>query len=660
MKKKLGPFAIQKSKLADPVPISLPAAVPRGYVDNTLYPGLLTRAAVDQDLLLDIPAWLPVPSPADPATRDNYIDDTGNFESGYIGQDVHRTAGPYVARIAEIELTEGTHSYSYKVTNTFGTNISGSNTVTFIVDRTGPYQTAGIAPRPLSMPVGHSGPLDAKYFADNGNEARFPIPNYDAFDAQLGDTWELLEGPFGDVVASGPVFPDEVVVLTLDQAKKWEGARSLYYRLRDASGNPSILPSLGLSVVIAIMPAPVLQTPGVRLALSLTGVGDRLIDRMDAAAASGMDVIIPNYVPDRSKDNLYVRLTTLHGNQQVGPIPLGSTALPYNFPVDYPVLRILYGSSNGPIALTVEYAVERGGVFTWVLTAAVIELYLFAPGPVNPAEPDLNNPNLPAPVLTGPVSALPNALDPRDAQQDAPVAVTLWSAAPLPSAGPFTIELYYGGERVDSVAVDNTTANPGDVIPMHVPWPFISRQGNGVGIPLQYRIVTTTSINANYSLVQGIDVSANVITFQQPSVVGAITTPTGQVIIGCSAVPQPSDTLMVFVPPHPLITEGMVIPLEWMAFSDDAGLTPISAASDTFTHTVNSSEVVTGFRVAVRPGSTFIKPINAASLSAGSVRIKYLVPIAGPSPVSSIETLALVRTYLSGSTPTYCDGTTWA
>lgn len=564
-----------------------------------------------------------------------------------------------MARIPLIWLTQGTHTYSYKVTNTFGTNIAGSAAVTFIVDRLAPYGTAGISPRPLMMPAGHSGPLDADYFAANGNEARFPIPDYDAYDAQPGDTWELLDGPNGAVVAQGEVFPDEVVILTIAQASLWEGAKSLYYRLRDVSGNVSTT-SLGLPVTISIRPAPVLQTPGVRYALTLAGAGDRLIDLADVAAAAGMDVIIPDYDEDRLQDNLYVRLTTLHGNRQVGPVALGSGSLPFYFQVSAATLRELYNTSVGPIAMVVSYGVERGGMFYWLPTAneATIELDLFKAGPDNPDYPDLVNPNLPLPVLTGPGSGLTNQLDPRDAPMDIPVVIPLWTAAPLPSVRAFTIVLYYAGEVVASVLVDNTALPPSGVIDLMIPWPYISKHGNGTNIPLHYEVVTAGTNNRNVSPTQGIDVSANVISFDPPTVDGAVTTPAGVVVIGCSALPLPNRDLVISVPPHSLFTVGMVITVIWEAFSDDAGTVPLIAASGSFAHTpLTPTEVVAGFKVRVTPGNTYVRPINEASLSAGSARIRYSVPVLGPTPIESAETHARVRTYLSGSTPVYCDGT---
>lgn len=662
MKNKLGPFAKLKNKnTVTAVPITLAAGVPQGYVNNTLYPGLLTRAAVDVDLKIDIATWFPPSSVGNPSTRDDHIDDVGDFQTGFIGSTVHTAPGPYVATIPRIWLTQGTHTYSYKVTRIVGggTNVSGSAQVTFIVDRSAPYQTAGISPRPLMMPVGYSGPLDADYFAANGNEARFPISDYDAYDAQPGDTWELLDGPNGAVVLTGDVFPDEVVVLTLAQATLWEGAISLYYRLRDVSGNVSTT-SLGLPVSIAIRPAPVLASPGVKYALTLTGSGDRLIDLEDAAAALGMLVIIPDYDKDRAQDNLYVRLTTLNGTETVGPIPLGSSALPTEFFVGFPVLKLLYGTTSvGPIALTVSYGVERGGVFHWLPTASevTIQLDLFKAGPVNPGEPDLTNPNLPVPVLTGPVSGLTNALDPRDASLDADVVVTLWTAAPLPAARAFTIDLYYAGEKVDSIAVDNFNLPPSGVVDMKVPWPYIAKHGNAIGIPLHYEIVTAGTTNRNVSPAQGIDVSANVVSFDKPTIVGAVEFG-GVTIIACSAI-RPGGYLEVNVPPHSLFAQNMVITVNWQAYSDDAGLVAIAAASGTFTHALSPSEVVAGYIQRIQPDTTYVKPVYDITTDMGSVRVTYSVPILGPSPVDSAETHALVRTYLSGSTPTYCDGTTW-
>ncbi|MGY2293036.1 hypothetical protein ACW9H6_25440 [Pseudomonas sp. SDO528_S397] len=656
--KKIGPFEKKRKSLMDPIELTLDPAVPRGLVDPVLYPGLLTREAVDKDLELDVPLWLPVPVPLVPDRKDDHIDDVGNFQTGYIGTTTHVDATPIVARIARIWLTQGTHTYSYKVINTFGTNVTGSHPVTFIVDRLAPYETAGISPLPLTTPTGWPGALTEAFLTASGDKVDFGIPDYDAYDAQPGDTWELSLSSNGPVVATGNVFPDEVVSLTRAVAEVSEGSNQLYYRLRDAAGNISTQ-SLALQISIALQPAPVLAAPGIVDALTLTGFGDRLIDLPDAAKSSGMLVIIPTYSADRAQDNFYVRLTTTHGALQVGPYPLGGQPLPFNFHVPFSTLKAAYGNSTGKIALTVEYAVERGGVFHWVPMGSTIELDLDKVGPENPDEPELTNPNLPPPHLTGPTSAKDNELDATDALQDAPVTITLWSDPPLPSARPFDIVLYYAGEQVDRVTVDHTAAVPGQTVPMSVPWPFIQRHSNGE-IPLHYELVTTGTNNRNVSPVQDITVAANVISFLAPSVVGAITPVPGVTLFGCSAVPAPARVLQVAVPPHPLMEAGMVINLKWNAFSDDAGTVPLPAASDVFPYgPLNPSELITGFNISVAPYDTYIKPINTASLTAGSVRITYEVPIPGTGAIDSVEAHVLVRAYLSGSTPTYCDGTTW-
>ncbi|WP_460952964.1 hypothetical protein AB6N16_12495 [Pseudomonas marginalis] len=672
MKKKLGPFAELKNKnTITAVPITLAAAVPRGYVDNIKYPGLLTREAIDApSLLLDMATWFPPSSATNPSTRDDHIDDIGDFQSGLFRSEVLIAPGPYTAEIPQNRLTQGTHTYKYAVSRSIpggGVNKSGSATLTFIVNRLAPFDTAGIKPFPLLLPAGHSGPLTAKYFDDNGGVARLRIQDYDAYGAHIGDTWELLDGPNGAVVATGDVFPDEVVLLTKAQAELWEGAKNIYYQLRTVEGNVSTV-SLGLSASIAIRPAPALKSPGVKFAVSLSGSGDHLLDRGDTEASSGALVIIPNFDADRVRDNIFIRLTTTHGTRQVGPLPVGSTVLPGEFPVDYPVLKFLYGTTSfGPIAMSVSYAVERGGVFYWLDTAeeVTLELDLSKVGPVNPDEPARPNPNLLRPILTGAGSGLTNQLDGRDKSLDALVKIPLWTVAPLPSARPFTIDLYYSGEKVATVPVDNLNLPPSGVIDTIVPWPFIAKYGNTVAgnpIPLHYELSTTGTSNRDVSLAQGIDVSANTVTFDAPTVDGAAVSG-GVTIIACNAVKsvaQNGGYVDVNVPPSELFRIGMIIRVSWQAHSNDAGTLPILAASGTFDHPITTtSEIAFGFKVRIQPGTTFIKPIYDYMTDMGSVRIKYSVPIIGPSPVDSAETLALVRTYLSGSTPTYCDGSLW-
>ncbi|KGE67966.1 MULTISPECIES: hypothetical protein [Pseudomonas] len=674
MKKKLGPFAQIKNKnTITAVPITLTAAVaqPGDYVDNIMYPGLLKREAVDAPTLkLNLATWFPPSSVANPSTRDDHIDDIGDFQSGLFKSEVLIAPGPYVAEIPQNRLTQGTHTYKYAVSRSIpggGVNKSGSATFTFIVNRIAPFDTAGIRPFPLLLPAGHSGPLTKAYFDANGGVARLRIQDYDAQGAHIGDKWELLDGPNGVVVETGDVFPDEVVLLTEAQAALWEGAKDIYYQLRTVEGNVSGV-SLGLPASIAIRPAPILRAPGVKFAVNLSGSGDHLIDLDDTEAASGALVIIPNYDADRVRDNVFIEFTTSIGTRRVGPLPVSSTVLPGEFPVDYPVLEFLYGTASfGPIAMSVRYAVERGGVFYWIATTdeVTVELDLSKVGPVNPDKPARPNRNLLLPILTGAVSGLTNQLDGRDKGLDAPVKILLWTVAPLPSARAFTIHLFYSGERVAVIPVDHLNLPPSGVVDTSVPWPIIAKYGNttaGNPLPLHYEIVTTGTSNRDISPAQGIDVAANVISFDAPTVDGAAVAG-GVTIIACNAVKNVTQTggyVEVFVPPSSSFAIGMTIPVSWQAHSNDAGNMPIAAASGTFPHTITTTtETAFGFKVRIQTGTMYIKPIYDYMTDMGSVRIKYSVPIVGTTPVDSAETLALVRTYLSGSTPTYCDGSLW-
>ena len=667
MKKRLGPFArARANKLSDPIEITLDPAVPEGYVDNDTYPEILLASAVSKNLLFNIPAFFPAPDPGEGEVYrlDSYWDDTENFNnSAYIGSISLDDVGPYETEVKLAKLTHGRHHYSYKVTDHTGDNVFGSERVWVRVDRHGPYREPESTPPALTLPPGHVGPLVASDFEPDGT-VDLGITDYDAHGASDGDTWQLVDKD-GHVVAEGDVFPDQVVKLPLAQAELWEGAADIRHYLVDVSGNRSPI-SHPLKVTIALQPSPVLSSPGVKHALTLAGSGDRLIHSEDAEAESGMKIIIPHYDGDKSMDNAYVRMSTLHAsNLQRGPISVGSNTLPFDFAVDYPTLNTLYGDSTGAIALTITYGVERGGIFHWLPVAnqVTIELFLFKVGPPNPGEPDPVNINLPLAILTGAGSGLTNALDPSDILLDASVIVPYWTVAPLPSAVPYTVVLFYGNEEVDRVDVDNTNLPPGG-IPMTVGWPYIAKHGNSTisnDIPLRYEIISTTTPNRNLSPTQPIVVTANVISFLPPSVDGSSTSPTtGRVTVGCNSAPGPSHDIVISVPPHQEFQVGMIIRVIWNAYSDDAGMMLISGASGTFDHTpLNGTEIVTGFKLRISPSTTYLKPIHNTSVSAGSVRVRYAVPILGSTPVDSAELHARVRAVLSGSTPRFCDGNPW-
>ncbi|GAA0267052.1 hypothetical protein [Pseudomonas rhodesiae] len=644
------------------IPIVLPAPIITGLVDPAQYEGLIYREYADQEeLVVEIPMWSPVPTLASrPDTFTLYMDDTGNFQTGLvIHEPVHFPGvvpATYKTKIARRHLTEGSHKVTYKISQ-FSGNDSGSSASPLLVDRTAPYDSIPDGPRRLTLPPGWTGSLTQALLDANPGGVPFGIPAYASEGSHIADRWRLSFGDSTEILAEGPVFPDMVVRFTQALADVGDGPRKLVYRLVDVAGNISD-PSFELPISVALRPEPVLNPPGVRDALSLTGVGDRLIDRFDTAASSGMFVIIPTYDADRAIDRLIVRLTTIHGARDVGPYPLGGAALPFSFHVDFTTLAALYGTSVGRINLRVEYAVDRAGTLHWVQTATNIDLELEVGGPVNPWEPDLINPNLPLPILTGRGSGLTNQLDERDSEMDADVVVRLWAGSPPPSAQPLDIVLKYMNDEVDRKTV-GPNPMPGDEIFMVVPWPFIRKHSNNL-IPLHYEIVISGTHNRAYSPHQDINVNANVISFLKPRVIGAIPEEPGiRGEIVCSTLQGPGREVHVFVPTHQDLQIGMIVTVNWIGCSDDDGTVPIPGATGTFPFgPLNYEQTKSGFTVAIRPYEDYVKPINQAALDHGSVHITYSVPILGaPTPITSAEAILWMRGVRPG--PVYCDGTPW-
>ena len=665
--KKIYPVVSKRSVNADPIEIILPAPEIVGLVDPVAHPGLISRAVADQEFLeVRVALWIPTPtSPVLADTLDVHIDDIGDFQSGRIISEPVFFTPPfpthYIVRIARRFLTEGEHHISYRVIQS-SLNDSGSFQAPLIIDRTAPYDSVPDGPRRLTLPAGWPGSITQPYMDANPGGIPFGIPDYVAEGAKPGDRWLLFteNSDSAEPVAEGPVFPDMQVRFTQALADLGDGLKKLVYRLVDAAGNRSE-PSFELPITVSLNPAPTLGQAGVRDAISLIGVGDRLIDRADTAASSGMFVIIPSYVDaDRTADAFSVRLTTANGVREIGPYPLGGSPFPYNFHIDFPTLVALYGTSTGAINLRVEYAVGRHGVLHWVPAPTDIELELEVGGPINPWEPDLVNPNLPLPVLTGRGSGLTNELNELDAEKDADVVVRLWSAMPLPSAHPFYIDLFYMNDLVDSAFVDNVGAMPGDEIPMVLAWPYIRRHSNNL-IPLRYDIRLASTHNRVSSPNQTINVTANVISLRAPEVVDASSAVPGVVPgqIGCKAVPAPNRILQVFVPPSEHFEPGMIVNVDWVGCSDDDGAVPIPGATGTFAFgPLNFQQTQVGFNVPVGPYDTYVKPINQASFSMGSAKISYRISIIGiPTPVESAEAIYWVRGVIPG--PAYCDGSPW-
>ncbi|QJI29286.1 hypothetical protein HKK55_11345 [Pseudomonas sp. ADAK18] len=662
--RKINAKTTKKNVGALTVPIVLPAPSVTGLVDPVVYPGLVSREVADKEFLeIEILVWSPASTIAGrPDVLDVHLDDVGDFQSGRISSEPVFFTPPipttYTVRVLRRFLTEGDHHVSYRVIQ-FSGNDSGSFQAPLIIDRTAPYDSIPNGPRRLTLPAGWPGSLTRAFLDANPGGVPFGIPAYADEGAHPGDQWRLYNGDSNEHIAQGSVFPDMTVLYTAALAEVADGPKKLVYRLVDVAGNISD-PSFELPISVALNPAPVLGPAGVRDAISLIGVGDRLIDRADTAVSSGMFVIIPSFEADRTSDKLHVRLTTTHGVREIGPYDLGGSPLPYNFHVPFQRLVELYASSTGKINLRVEYAVERHGVLFWVPTATNVELELEVGGPVNPWEPDLVNPNLPLPVLTGSGSGLENELDERDANMDAGVVVPLWSASPLPSAQPFDIVLYYQNEQVDRKSVDPSTAMPGDEIPMTLAWPYIRKHSNNLN-SLRYEIAIASTHNRVSSPTQDINVNANVIAFLAPDVVGALPEIPGiaRGEIVCNTLQGPDREVHVFVPPHELLEVGMIIRVNWTGCSDNEGAVPIATATGTFNFgPLTFQQTQVGFNVPVRPYGTYVKPINVADFNMGSVHITYTVSLTGvPTPIDSAEAILLVRGVRPGLV--YCDGTSW-
>lgn len=665
--------ALDEEPRNNPVPITLDPATIDGLVDATNYPGLITRDKADAPFLeVQIPTstWIPVPTnPARQDVLDIYLDDKGNFETGHVSSETvffpGAVPGSYSVRIPQRLLTEGAHHFSYRITNggAVGSE-AGSPQVPLIIDRTAPYDSYPYDPPRLTLPAGWPGTITEAYLAsfDAAGGIPFGIPDYTSEGADTGDQCEMFYEGSSQVIAKGPVFPDRVVRFTRALAEVADGPRKLKYRLVDVAGNVSAL-SFELPITVSLAPAPTLGAAGVRDALSLAGAGDRLIDRADTAKSSGIFLIIPTYDADRSADEFFAHLTTIHGTRDLGPFPLGGSPLPYDFHVAYANLAALYGTSIGPINLAVEYSVRRHGALYRVPTASNIELDLAEGGPDYPEKPDPVNTNLLRPVLTGAGSGKTNELDEDDKGLDADVSVELWPTLPPPSAQDFIIHLKYMNDTVDSKAVSAATASPGDKIPMKVSWPYIQRHSNNM-IPLSYEIEIAGTHNRALSPSQLIDVKANVISFLKPTVEGAlaeIDKPPAPVVPGeirCGALLAPLRQARVQIPPHPLLEQGMIITVNWAGCSDDDGTVQIPETVDTFPYgPITFAEAQLGFTVPVGPYDTYIKPINRDSHSRGSVVISYTVPIINASPVSSAEAILLVRGVVTG--PAYCDASPW-
>lgn len=660
----------QKCRRAVPNLTALPDGTYEGQVPG--YPGLINRSvALKETLEYLIPRWEDFSTdPAFPDTVSVWMWPLGDPQPAdpFISFTVSSPAATGVpVNIALARRPPGNHQLRYSVYVDNVGNTSFSDPQLMIVDLREPYfDHVGPIPAP-TPPAGMPTPATLAYFQGLPNEtALFSILDYP--DRAPGDYLLLYfnnsDEPYLPVpgnlspkweIPANLTFP---LPLSVVQDSP-DGLRDLRYQIYDAAGNPSKL-SAKFTFDVALFPPPTnFKAPTIDLAVP----GDGLLDRNDTAQLDGGIIRIPAYDnPQRGADGdvIVITLTTSVGSITLDDAPLGSTAFPVPVNVRYPTLAALYGATLGLLEMTVSYQIKRRTVsYPSPLTAST-DLLLFVVGPDNPDAPSLINPNLKPVVVRGEDATgnegNDNELTPEHALRPANAYITLWNTTPTPDARPFTIYLYYEGELADTLPVPAGMAD--DEVKLQIPFALVSKYGNGLK-RVSYTIGTTGNANRQYSADTLVEVSANIINLEPPTVRHLVGSGNGT--INCTSfrpVGPPPGNIVVYVPPSEYFSLNMIVTVHWRGFRDDAGMDEVTAVAGSKDSVPLTQQMLnSGFELELENYFTRFKPIQPTQGDrlAGSAKVHYSIFLDGQT-VNSGDATPRVRGQLVGGGGTFCDG----
>jgi hypothetical protein len=564
--------------------------------------GTLARAAVDDDLPVEVDKWLNV-FPEDAVQLQLFID--GNWVN--VGQREIVGDSPifplelklpksYLAADATLELR-----YKLIVDNP----PDESPAITLRVDRTPPWGTSlppalVIADDPVTDDylVAHPKGLEIELEAYAGQKANdkvavFYLNHLPQDPADLPPPVLYVDVPADRIMFIPPAVIEEV----------GNGGCYALYILWDIAGNESKLATYK-TVTAALGKLPTgLGDPVVPQA-----AGGNPIDLIDAIR--GVVVEIPEFENGEHTDVFVVEW----GDQKFEYTVGGPT--PYLVPVPSEVLKAAYGAATGELETIVSYRVRRGGHSIPTPPepgkSTKIKVDFSYIGPVRP-EPD---PEWPDPVNTDLVpckvfaegSTTPNELPRGHDNKDAEFEFELYT----PANNGELIEFFWDGVHV--VEADYTV-NISDTFPMRkpLPWKYINAAGNADKLPAHYAIRAKDSNNAQHSPPTEVNVKAVIVVAPKPEFLDL--SETGRLV--CESLKDPDDdkappAFRLKVPDLSRfnLQPGTEITLTWQPYWGESGDTPLpDEYVKNETVNIDDDHQVTGFVWRIEPYEDHILPI---------------------------------------------------
>ncbi|MDH0730385.1 hypothetical protein N5F23_13945 [Pseudomonas sichuanensis] len=597
--------------------------------------GTLARQALDQDLMIKIPAWTFLPD--DPAYGfetlqlqysltgvDSSFIDIGPLER--LDAPILPEQFPFYMAFPQAKLPrDGRLWIRYRHVN-YADQPSTSSSIALICDSTPPWGSSE-PPQPELPP----NPINETYLGQNPDGVEVTLPVYPA--PQLGDLFQLyyLEklpedlGDFGQPAASGAIAPDRKTSIPTELIRRLgDGHHVVVYLLYDKASNRSriSLPAY-LDVVLGEEPAALLP-PEVPLARD-----DGIIDLKDAYLNVYLE--IPEYQHHKGTD--VIRATW--GSKTLPDETVGTRPFPLVMRVDKDVLHAEFGNSPTPVSTRVSYSVRRGqAAYGPQATDIVVDFTIAGPPRPDPDPdwPDPINPALLSPSVRS-ASGQDNHLVKADNGQPAQLTFELYPGAQTGQV----VDFYWGGRLVESArhTIDMSNSDPNRKV--SIPWADIEAAGNHAapGLEVYYTVraaedaLNEQQSNPRLVIVEAIDMTPGIPTFEGIS-------PNGW--LNCDSLWEPGNDQPAFrvrIPAcsHLKVQPGEQITLEWVAFDAIVAGNPIPDLGDPETITLDETMINEGFIWRIEPYATRIQPIFDVAPLAARGEVRYtIVHLPDPSP----------------------------
>lgn len=554
-----------------------------------------------------------------------------------------------------------------------GLNLLTSNWVTFLIDRTAPWQAKPIqaAPNPGQRPGVKSvppvtfpnapGDLDDTWANDPANAPGLRVvidityPNAQPTDRlRLYVAGQRTNPPqvppfYDDVVPAG----GEVVIPTAQLRTITSGRAFIWFILTDAAGNESAW-SVNFKNT-RFLPLPILGP------LSVPANDDGLIELKDARA--GVTVEVDRPVNALNNDEVSVAW----GGQAAQDLPFG-TANKLSFTILWADLSTEYfdnqAGTDYELDVVVTADLMRANVsVSNVETTVNTDFSTHPPYTVDPVTPPPEvNPDFKALIVRGQAPVTDNVLGPHDANQTAKAFIDVSPAGggtfPDPLAGDLLTLMYLGDQGeviVSSTPLDDTNINT--IIPVDLPYSVVGP--GGLGVKQVWWVYENPGRNNTQTAVKTpVTVNTVVINLDPPEFVRPPADDTEDPFIICESLTGVDHVARFRIPPNSHFVLDMDITFNWRGFRTDDYSTP--APSDTeFTETrkITGPELTDGMIFDVRDYDPVIRNVpvpppatpDPADFYRGFVKVWYSTPTVPTSAVTEMTVYLLNGDFL------YCE-----